>query len=187
LHPDAQLVEMFRGVRQDARSDPQPTEIPRVFTIDIGFDGAGALPVLGQCQVLPLGLIKARVVAAAIVANGIGSATIDLRHGTFSDATAGLTLGQMYGATGVIPTLTLAATAVLDITEWTINLQPTDVLVATLTTVSSVISGAPGAMTCVTLSLYCRHLKFPAGGTTLTDSGGDTLTTTDGTTITLRS
>ncbi len=185
-HPDAQLVEMFRAVRQDARSDPQPTETARVFVIDITFDGAGTLPTVGQCQVLPLGMLRARVVGAVIAANGFGSATIDLRHGTMTDLPV---LAQMYGVTGNIPTLTSAAAALLDTSTWTVDILPSDVLMATLTSVSSVVLVPPamGALTCLTLSLYCRHLKWPAGGSTLVDSNGNTLTTLSGANVTLRS
>jgi hypothetical protein len=180
-HPDAGLVELFRGMRADARGDPKPAELSRNFTIDIGFDGAGALPTIGQCQLLPLGNIKARITGAVIVANGIGSATIDLRHGTIADVAAGTTLAAIYGGTGAdIPTLTSAAAAALDISTWTLNLHPQDVLIATLTTVS-------GAMTTITISLECRHLKWAAGATTLTDSGGSRLVTSSGDSITLRS
>lgn len=176
-HPDASLVELFRSMRQDARSDPKPAELARPFVIDIPFDGAGQLPTVGQCAVLPLGNIKGRITDAVIAANGIGSATIDLRHGTLNDVP---TLAAIYGSVAAnIPTLTTAATAVLDVTSWTLNLQPSDVLIATLASVS-------GVFTCVTLSIYVRHLKWPAGTSGLTDTTGNPLTTTSGNTVTLR-
>jgi hypothetical protein len=176
MHPDAQLVEMFRGVRQDARADPKPTEVPRVFVIAIGFDGAGLLPTVGQCQVYDLGQLKARITGATIVANGIGSATIDLRHGTFSDVPVLSPISRG----GAIPTLAGTAAVLLDTSSWTKNLQPSDVLMATLLSVS-------GALTSFTLSLHCRHLKWPSGDKTLTDLSGNTLTTLGGATLTLRS
>jgi hypothetical protein len=180
-HPDAGLVELFRGMRADARGDPKPAELSRNFAIDIGFDGAGALPTIGQCQLLPLGNIKARITGAVIVANGIGSAAIDLRHGTIADVAAGTTLAAIYGGTGSnIPTLTSAAAVELDISTWTLNLQPQDVLIATLTSIL-------GAMTSITISVYCRHLKWAAGSSGLTDTGGDRLTTSSGSSVTLRS
>ncbi len=180
-HPDAGLVELFRGMRQDARSDPKPAELARNFAIDIGFDGAGAIPTVGQCQILPLGNIKARITGAVVVANGIGTATIDLRHGTFADVALGTTLAAIYGSTGSnIPTLSAAAAVELDISTWTLNLQPSDVLIATLMSVS-------GLMTTITLSVYCRHLKWAAGTSGLTDTGGDRLVTSSGAAITLRS
>ena len=43
------------------------------------------------------------MIGAVIAANHVGSATIDLRHGTLTDVP---TLAQMYGPTGTIPTLT---------------------------------------------------------------------------------
>lgn len=177
-HPDAALVDLFRNIRQDARSQPREAELARPFVIDIGFDGAGLLPAIGQCQVLPLGMIKGRITNAVIAANGVGSATIDLRHGTFNDVPS---LAAIYGNVGAnIPTLTNAATTILDISPWTLNLQPNDVLIATL-------ASASGTFTCVTLSIYVRHLKWPAGTTGLTDSSGNTLTTAGGNTVTLRS
>lgn len=183
--PDAALVELFRGLRQDARSDPKPAELARVFTIDICFDGAALVPTIGQCVVVPLGPIRGRIVGAAIAANGAGSATIDLRHGTFTDVPS---LGQLYGSGGGIPTLTAAAAVILDTSDWTLNLQPNDVLMATLLTVSSVVPAPTiGAMTSLTLSIFCRHLKFPAGTTELTDTGGNAITTAGGATVTLRS
>jgi hypothetical protein len=176
MQPDSALVEMFRGVRQDARADPTPTEISAAFPIDIGFDGAGLLPVIGSVMILPLGNLKARITAAVIVANGIGSATIDLRLGTITDVPVLTPISRG----GVIPTLVLAASTPLDISTWTTNLQPSDVLIATLLSAS-------GSYTCVTLSLHCRRLKWPAGTSTLTDGSGNTFTTTGGATVTYRS
>lgn len=183
--PDPKLVDMFRGLRADSRSDPTPAELSKSFVITIGFDGAGSLPTVGQCQILDLGQLKARITGAAIVANGIGSATIDLRHGTFADVP---TLATIYSGLANIPTLTAAASAVLDTTTWTLNLQPADVLIATLMTVSSVTAPPTfGALTSVTLSIHCRHLKWPAGTSGLTDTGGNALTTGAGDPVTLRS
>lgn len=186
VHPDPSLVEMFRSMRNDARSDPKPTELARPFTIDLTFDGAAAVPTIGQCVVLPLGLIRARIVGAVIAANGNGSATIDLRHGTSADLPD---TAQLYGASlANIPTLTAAAFHELDISDWTLNLQPQDIIVATLMTVTSLLAPpTPGALTCVTLSIFCRHLKWPAGGTGLTDGGGDNITDSGGNAVTLRS
>lgn len=182
--PNADLVSMFRDMRSDARSDPKPVELAESFVIDMGFDGGGLLPVIGSAVVLPLGNIRARITDAVIVANGVGSAIITLQLGTLADVP---NLGTIYAAGIAPPTLTGTATAVLDITSWQLNLQPSDVLIATLTTVSSAIaSPALGAMTCVTLSLYCRRLKWPSGLFTTLDSSGNTLTTTSGATITLR-
>lgn len=184
-HPDPSLVEVFRSMRNDARTDPKPAELARVFTICLAFDGGAALPVVGQCVVLPLGQIRARITGAMIAANGVGSATIDVRHGTSGDLP---TTAPLYGASAAnIPTLAAAATQDLDITNWTLNLQPGDILVATLVTVASVaVLPAPGALTSITLSLFCRHLKWAAGTTGLTDTGGDVLTTAGGNSITLR-
>lgn len=180
--PDPALVEVFRSMRQDARSDPKPAELARPITIALEFDGGAALPTIGQCVVCPIGLINARIIAAAIVANGVGSATIDLRHGTFSDMPM---LSPIFGAT--MPALSASSAVLLDVSTWTtINLQPFDVLVATLITVSSVASGA-GALTSLTLSLYCRALKWPAGTTTLIDNAGNTMVTQSGNTLSLRS
>lgn len=188
MHPDPQLVEMFRGVRQDSRSDPQPTELAQAFSIDIGFDGAGLLPTVGSCMILPLGNIKARITGAVIVANGVGTATIDLRLGTFSDAAIGATLAPIYGVVGNTPTMSNAAGAVLNTNTWTLNLQPADVLIATLVTVTSAItSPGIGALTCVTLSMYCRRLKWPAGGTALLDGGGNNVVVGGGAIVSLRS
>lgn len=182
--PDPKLVDMFRGLRADSRSDPTPAELSKSFVITIGFDGAGSLPTVGQCQILDLGQLKARITGASIVANGIGTATIDLRHGTFADAP---TLGTIYSGAGNIPTLSGAST-VLDTSTWTLNLQPADVLIATLMTVTSATAPPTlGALTCVALSIHCRHLKWPAGTSGLTDTGGDALTTGAGDPVTLRS
>lgn len=181
--PDPALIALFRGMRNDARSDPKPAELARPFTIDIGFDGAGALPTVGQCQVIPLGLIRARIVDAVIVSNGIGTATIDVRLGTQGDVP---NLRPIYG-TGTIPTLTGAA-ALLDTSAWTLNLQPFDVIIATLRTITSTVaSPAVGALTSVTFALFCRHLKWPAGSLTGVDSGGSTIVDSNGNTVTSRS
>lgn len=183
---DPELINVFRIMRQDARSDPKPADLARTFVIDIGFDGAGLLPTVGQCQVLPLGLIKARIVDAVIVANGVGSATIDLRLGTLADVP---NLGPIYGGSATnIPTLPTAATAVLNTSAWTLNLQPFDVLIATLITVSSVTpSPSPAALTSLTLSLFCRHLKWPAGSNTAVDSSGNRVVDSNGNAVTNRS
>ncbi len=185
-HPDPALVNLFRGMRQDARSDPKPAELARTFTIDIGFDGAGLLPTIGQCQILPLGYLRAHIVDASIVANGVGSATIDLRVGTSSDLP---TLRPLYGSSAAnIPTLTSVAYAPLDITNWTLNLQPHDIIMATLTSVSSAIaSPAVGAMTSLTISLFCRHLKWPAGSVVAVDGSGDVAVDSSGHIVTGRS
>lgn len=186
--PDPALVEMFRGVRQDARSIPKEAELAESFPIDIGFDGAGTLPTVGSVMILPLGNLKARITGAVMIANGAGNATIELRHGTFTDAQVGATLPLIYGASGNTPTLTASAAVILDTTNWTTNLQPRDVLIGTLVSVTSTIaSPALGALTCVVLSLECRRMKWPAGSTQLTDTTGNTLTTAGGSTVQLRS
>jgi len=185
--PDPELVEMFRRVRQDARADPQPAEVPDAFPIDIGFDGGGLLPTVGSVMILPLGNLKARITGAVMVANGAGTATIELRLGTFADAAVGTTLGLIYGATGTIPTLTASTGVVLDTSAWTLNLHPRDVLIGTLTSVTSTIaSPAAGALTCIALSLECRRMKWPAGLTTLVDGSATNLVTIGGNAITLR-
>lgn len=185
ITPDPALVDLFRGVRQDARSTSNAPELARTFTIDIAFDGAGALPTVGSCYVMPLGLIRARIVGACIVANGVGSATIDVRLGTQHDSP---NLGPIYGASVTnIPRLTAAAQVTLDTSAWTVNLQPTDVLIATLRTVSSVIvAPAVGAMTSLTFSLFCRHLKWPAGSANAVDSSGNTVVDSFGNIVTNR-
>lgn len=184
--PSADLVNVFRAMRQDARSEPKASDMARTFVINIGFDGAGGLPVVGQCQVLPLGLIKARIVNALVVANGVGSATIDVRLGTLSDMP---NLAPIYG-TGItnIPTLPGLTAVLLDTSTWTLNLQPSDVIIATLMTVSSVTpSPSPLALTSVTLSLFCRHLKWPAGSNRAVDSSGNRVVDSNGNAVTNRS
>jgi hypothetical protein len=182
--PDPDLVAMFRGMRQDARSDPQPAEIAESFPIDIGFDGAGLLPTVGSVMILPLGNLKARITGAVMVANGIGTATIALQLGTFADVPH---LSTIYGS-GSHPTLTTGATAILDTTSWRLNLQPADVLIATLIAVTSAIAPPlTGALTCVCLSLQCRRMKWPAGGLGLADSGGNVVVDANGNHVQLRS
>lgn len=181
--PDPALVDLFRSMRQDARSEPKPAELARPFVITMTFDGANQLPTLKQSVLVDLGQIRARIIGASIIANGVGSATIDLRHGTFADVPS---LGPLYGA--AIPTLTLAAATSLDVSTWTLNLQPSDVLIGLLKTVSSVIAPpAVGSLTCVALTLYCRHLKWPAGSATVTDSSGDRIVDSFGNVVTTRS
>lgn len=175
-HPDPELVDLFRRIRQDARNDPKPAELAQAFSIDFVFDGAGALPTVGMCTMLPIGFLKARLVDAVIVANSIGSATIDLRVGTFTDVPI---LAQMYGG-GTIPTLSAESSVVLDTSTWLRNLHPEDVLMATLMTVSGAL------LTSLTLSLYCRRLKWAAGSSSVIDTGADVLTDNSGNTVTLR-
>jgi fluoride ion exporter CrcB/FEX len=184
MHPDADLVSLFRGVRQDARSDPTPTEVADTFPIIFGFDGVGALPTVGMVCLMDLGQLKARINGATIIANGVGSAVISVQLGTFSDLP---NLSTIYGS-GLHPTLTAASSVVLDTTLWRVNLQPADVLIVTLISVSSVITPPTlGALTCVSLSLHCRRLKWPAGSSQLTDGSGNSLTNAGGNTVTLRS
>jgi hypothetical protein len=186
MHPDPQLVDLFRGVRQDARNDPKPTEVAQAFPINIGFDGGGLLPTVGSVMMLPLGNLKAKVMGAVIVANGIGSATIDLRLGSVASVP---TLAPIYSSAATIPTLTSAASATLDTSLWTRNILPGDVLIATLTAVSSAVaSPGTGALTCVCLALYCTRMKWVSGAQTVTDgTGGLTVTDSNGNTVTLRS
>lgn len=179
-HPDPQLVRLFREMR---RADPTPTELAETFVIQFCFDGAGSLPTSNAMAMFDLGQIKARITGAVIVANGAGSCTIDLRHGTFADIP---NLALIYG-TGTIPTLTADTSVVLDVTAWTKYLQPADQLQATLKTVSSVVSSGTGALTSITLSLQCRRLKWTAGGLTAIDSSGDIVVDSDGNVVTQRS
>lgn len=166
--PDPALVTMFRAMRSDARSDPQEPELAQAFPINFGFDGGTSSPTVGGTFILPLGNLRARITDAVIVANGIGSATIDLQIATLADMPV---TRPLYG--GTIPTLLLAAVSLLDITDWTVNLHPNDVLVGTLKTLTSVaVPPAVGGLTSITLSLYCRRLKWAAGSQIAVDGTG---------------
>lgn len=148
--PDPQLVEMFRSVRSDARNDPKPTEMAIPFTVEFCFDGVTQLPTAGDVLIVPMGRISARIVGASIVADASGSAAIDLRIGTATDWP---TTVAVYDS---VPTLSSAARVTLTTTNWRTAIQPTNILIAKLTSVS-------GSLTTLTLAVECIRLKWPPG------------------------
>src|SRR3954471_328316 len=119
---DAVLTDLFRNIRRDARNDPTPVETAETFNVEFAFDGVGQPPTLGDKLIWTAGRLSARLISAQIVADAVGSATIDLRIGTIGTWPANAT---PYDA---IPSLSGAA-AEIDVTAWPItSLQPLDIL-----------------------------------------------------------
>jgi hypothetical protein len=170
---DPVLTDIFRSVRRDARSDPSPVETAETFNIEFAFDGVGQPPTPGDTLIWTAGRKSGRLVGAQIVADAVGSATIDLRIGTIATWPAN---AAPYDA---IPALSGAA-AEIDVTGWSItSLQPMDVLAGVLITVTAPI-------TCVTLTLIYRLLKWPSANPNLIDSGNNDLVLDNGNSVSLR-
>jgi len=171
--PHPALVETMRSIRQDARSDPKPTETARPFLISFTFDGDGALPLIGDALEQPLGKITARIVGCTIVADAV-----------VTDARIDIQVGHMVSwpvtapISPVVPEMTNAAAVRIPITGWITDLQPDDILAASLVS-------ATGVFTSVTLTLECVHIKYPTT-IAVTGSSSSTFVTGSGTRLIFR-
>jgi len=170
MQADAQLVDVFRNMRRDARNEPTPTEVAQTLNIEFVFDGAGQTPTIGDVLIFPIGLLVARLVGAQLVADVAGTASVEL---TISTLTSWPTRTPVAPVT---PSLTLAAATALDVTGWVTAIQHNDILSARLASVTVPI-------TSVTLALFYRRLKWPAVPAGLIDTGGDTIISISGATV----
>ena len=171
-HPDPALVALFRGMRQDARSDPRPTALARMAGIELTFDGAGQALVVGMGGYLEVPF-DCRLMAARLFADVSCSATVDLTYGTYTDFPAASVLYD------TIPTLSSAQKADLAVTNWHRRLAARDVL-------SYQLASFSGSATRLTLALWVRKTDGPSGAGTVSDAAADTITDSSGNTVTLR-
>jgi hypothetical protein len=171
--PHPALVETMRSIRQDARSEPKPTEAARPFLISFTFDGDGVLPTPGDSLTQPLGKLTARIVGCTIVADAV-----------VTDARIDLQVGHMVSwpttapISPVVLEMTNAAAVRIPVTGWITDLQPDDILAASLVT-------ATGTFTSVTLTLECIHIKWPST-IAVTGSSSSSMVTSSGTRLIFR-
>lgn len=167
-HPDPTLVQLFRGVRQDARSDPKPTTVADMAGIALGFDGGG-LPLvagLGGIVEVPFScrIVGARMFATDSQGNATPvDATVDVRYSDFNNFP---TASAIYDS---IPSLSSSGNPQgskdIDISNWPYRRAISrDVLQYQLKTFV-------GDATKLTLSLWVRKIVGPSGATSVTTSG----------------
>ena len=172
-HPDPALVQLFRGMRQDARSDPRPTALARMAGIELTFDGAGQALVVGMGGYLEVPF-DCRLMAARLFADASCSATVDLTYGTYTDFPAASALYD------TIPALSSAQKADLAVTGWHRRLVARDVL-------SYQLASFSGSATRLTLALWVRKTDGPSGAGGVVDGSSTTVTDSSGNTVSIRS
>jgi hypothetical protein len=177
------LVEMWRNnLRKSFRPDPIVPVAPLVVTIN--FDGGAEPPVVGlgglvritfPCRILNC-YIEAGIGSLLGPAPMAASATVYLGLAEQGAWASGST--PLYGAT--IPTLTAAPEAIIDVSDWTVDLQPGDMIPYGLTSFS-------GTATWLSLSLGIKRLDATRLGVgTLTDEGSTEFTNGSGDPFTVR-
>lgn len=174
--PDPALVEVMRQIRADARSDPKPAEVAVPVSIAFTFRGsAGQLPTVGDTFTLPVGRLAANITSATISADGIATASIDLALGTVSSWPQATLIYD------VIPSINGAPAVDIDTSGWHMtNIQPEDILAATLRTAS-------GSFTSITLTVTCVRLRYASGSSSVTAIGGSPIVTIGGSPVDQRS
>lgn len=182
-NPSAQpaLVEMWRNNLRKSRTPP-PDKLPLPSSINVVMDGggfalsaglAGLVEVRFPCRILACHLFAGSAALAPVAV----TASVDLRLGRQGSWASGSSF--LHG--GTLPGITAAVESDVSVSDWIVNLEPGDLILYRLVSIS-------GAATWLTLTLPVLRLDLTSSGTDdVIDGFGDDIVTSDGESVILRS
>lgn len=177
---DAAFTTLLGKAHQEFEAAAEAPAV-RPATININFSGGGSALSVGKPCMLRIPFPCVIYLAEIYAGNEQGlpvnvTCTVDVWLTSILSFTAG---GQtpIYGATR--PGLTAASSATIDISNWLVNLMPTDRLMARIATWS-------GAATWLALLLQVIPTGVPQGSATVVDESGNTVVDAFGNTVVFR-
>lgn len=165
-----ELVAMWQSVMRKSQT-PQDPAVAQPLTLNINFDGAGAIPTVGMGGMLKIPY-PCRILSCEMFAGTVGLTGV-LPIAATATVALGITAGPWSGGstplTGSTPvTMTAVEAAEFAVTDWITELQPADKITYALTAFT-------GTATLLTVILTLRKLDVVGFGVTDVISGADTI------------